>query len=86
MRLKIQKKHKTNNGKTWFVIAAVALLSIFSTTLLLQSPALKKCDISEHDLVECGCPVDSELIAKKNIILIDASDKVPGSNLKTLKT
>ena len=85
MRLKIQKKHKANNGKTWFVVATVALLSIFSTTLLLQSPALKKCDSSEHDLAECGCPIDSELIGKKNIILIDASDKVPGSKFKDIE-
>lgn len=85
MRLNTQKKRKTKNGKTWFIAAAIALLTIFSTTFLLQSPALKKCDTSKHDLEECGCPMDTELIGKKNIVLIDASDKVPVSKFKDIE-
>ena len=85
MRLNTQKKRKTKNGKTWFIAAAIALLTIFSTTFLLQSHALKKCDTSKHELDECGCPMDTELIGKKNVILIDASDKVPVSKFKDIE-
>ncbi len=77
--MKYKSSSKTNSdGKLFFFSSLFLFLLVVSLWLLISPSEFNKCD-SGKSLHECGCPIDKDLISKRNVILIDTTDPIaPG--------
>lgn len=77
--LKYKSKPKNElNGKLFFFSSFFLFVLVVAVWLLISPSEFNKCD-SGKNFHECGCPLDKDLISKRNIVLLDITDPIaPG--------
>ena len=77
--MKYKSKSKNDlNGKLFFFSSLFLFFLVVALWLLISPSEFNKCDTGKN-LHECGCPLDKELISKRNVILLDITDPIaPG--------
>jgi len=76
-KLRYQAKEKTNGaGKAFFIAALSLFLFLVGGWYAILPSEFNKCE-SGGSLHECGCPTNKDAISKRNIIIVDTTDRIP---------